>query len=74
MLSLLSVNQSMYQSINLSSSQSHTHVDVKQRFYVFFCFGHFYVFNVFYFPNVFLFFKENVGKIQSGKQINKKHF
>ena len=27
----------------------------------------------FYFPNVFLFLK-NVGKVQSGKQINKKHF
>ena len=27
----------------------------------------------FYFPNVFLFFK-NVGKVQSGKQSNKKHF
>jgi len=26
----------------------------------------------FYFPNVF-FFQKNVGKIQSGKQINKKH-
>jgi len=30
-------------------------------------------FNVFYFPNVFLYLK-NVGKVQSGKQINKKHF
>ena len=30
-------------------------------------------FNVFYFPNVFL-FKKNVGKVQSGKQISKKHF
>jgi len=30
-------------------------------------------FNVFYFSNVFLFLK-NVGKVQSGKQINKKHF
>jgi len=28
----------------------------------------------FYFPNVFLLLKKNVGKIQSGKQINKKHF
>jgi len=33
----------------------------------------FYVFDVFYFPNVFFIFK-NVGKVQSGKQINKKHF
>jgi len=40
----------------------------------FFYFGHvFTFFNVFYCPNVFLFLK-NVGKIQSGKQINKKHF
>jgi len=40
----------------------------------FFYFGHvFTFFNVFYFPNVFLFLK-NVGKVQSGKQINKKHF
>jgi len=30
-------------------------------------------FNFFNFPNVFLFLK-NVGKVQSGKQINKKHF
>ena len=30
----------------------------------------------FYFPNVFLFYilLKNVGKVQSGKQINKKHF
>jgi len=40
----------------------------------FFYFGHvFYVFNVFFnFPNVFLL--KNVGKVHSGKQINKKHF
>jgi len=31
------------------------------------------VFTFFYFPNVFLFLK-NAGKVQSGKQINKKHF
>jgi len=30
-------------------------------------------FYVFHFPNVFL-LKKNVGKVQSGKQINKKHF
>ena len=44
----------------------------KKRFYVFF-----YIlvtfFTFFYFPNFFYFFK-NVGKVQSGKQINKKHF
>ena len=28
---------------------------------------------IFYFPNVFLFLK-NVGKVERGKQINKKHF
>jgi len=33
----------------------------------------FYVFNVFLFSKRFLFLK-NVGKVQSGKQINKKHF
>ena len=33
----------------------------------------FYVFNVFYFPDVFFIFKK-VGKVQSGKQINKKYF
>jgi len=30
--------------------------------------------NVFYLPNVFFIFLKNVGKVQSGKQINKKHF
>jgi len=36
-------------------------------------FGHvFYVFNVFLFSKRFLFLKK-VGKVQSGKQINKKH-
>jgi len=33
----------------------------------------FYVFNVFLFSKRFLVLK-NVGKVQSGKQINKKHF
>ena len=42
----------------------------KKRFY-FFYFG--YVFNVFYFPNVFFYFRKNVGKVQSGKQVNKKN-
>jgi len=40
-------------------------IHVKNVFYVFVTF--------FYFPKVFLFLK-NVGKVQSGKQINKKHF
>jgi len=47
----------------------------KRFFTFFFHFGHvFYVFNVFFiFQTCFLFLK-NVGKVQSGKQINKKHF
>jgi len=47
----------------------------KKRFFMFFLnFGHvFYVFQCFfYFPNVF--YLKNVGKVQSCKQINKKHF
>jgi len=48
-------------------------MDVKNVFTFLKNFGHvFYVFDVFYFPN-FLFLK-NAGKVQSGKQINKKHF
>jgi len=47
----------------------------KTFFNVFFYFGHvFYVFKRFIFSKPFLFFKKNVGKVQSGKQINKKHF
>jgi len=34
----------------------------------------FYVFNVFLIFKRFFYFKKNVGKVQSGKQINKKHF
>jgi len=49
-------------------------MDVKNVFTFFKNFGHvFCVFDVFYFPNVSLFLK-NAGKVQSGKQINKKHF
>jgi len=46
----------------------------KKRFFTFFSyFGHVFMFlTFFYFPKVF--FKKNVGKVQSGKQINKKHF
>jgi len=48
-------------------------IDVK-TFFLLFYFGHvFTFFNVLYFPNVFLSLK-NVGKVQSGKQINNKHF
>jgi len=43
-------------------------------FLTFFILVTFFTFlNYFYFPNVFLFLK-NVGKVQSGKHINKKHF
>jgi len=52
-------------------------IDVKKRFLRFFYFAHVFrptLFNVLYFLNVFLFLKKNVGKVQSGKQIKKKHF
>jgi len=46
----------------------------KKRFLRFFYFGHVFMFlNALYFPNLF-YFKKNVGNVQSGKQINKKHF
>jgi len=45
----------------------------KNVFYFFLFWSLFYVFNFFYIPNVFFILK-NVGKVQSGKQINKKHF
>jgi len=49
-------------------------IDVKNVFYVFFYFGHvFTFFNVFFIFQTFL-FKKNIGKVQSGKPINKKHF
>jgi len=47
-------------------------IDVKKVFYVFLFWSRF-LRCFFYFSNVFLFLK-NVGKVQSGKQINKKHF
>jgi len=47
--------------------------DVKNRFYVFWSRTFFTFFNVFSYSKRFL-FKKNVGKVQSGKQINKKHF
>jgi len=49
-------------------------IDAKKRFLRLFYFGHvFTFFNVFFIFQTFLFLK-NVGKVQSGKQINKKHF
>ena len=51
-----------------------TCIAVKTFFYVFFSFGHdLYVFNVYLFSKSFFYLK-NVGKVESGKQINKKHF
>jgi len=49
-------------------------IDVKKTFLRFFYFCHVFTFfkHFFYFPNVF--YLKNVGKVQSGKQINKKHF
>jgi len=51
------------------------HIDAKTFFYVFLIFGHVYTLLTFFlfFRRLFLFFK-NVGKVQSGKQINKKQF
>ena len=56
-----------------------THIFIKiiavKTFFTFFYIlvTFFAFFNVFYFSNVFL-FQKNVGKVQSGKQINNKHF
>jgi len=49
-------------------------IDVKNVFLRFFKFWSrsFTFLTFFYFPNVF--YLKNVGKVQSGKQINKKHF
>ena len=47
-------------------------IDVKTFFTFFILVTFFYILNVFFnFPNIFF---KNVGKVQSGKQINKKHF
>ena len=49
-------------------------IDVNDVFYVFYILvTFFYVFDLFLFSERFLFLK-NVGKVQSGKHINKKHF
>ena len=45
-------------------------IDVKNVFYVFLFWSRFYVFIL----QTFFILKKNVGKVQSGKQINKKHF
>jgi len=45
----------------------------KKRFLRFLFWSRFFTFLTFYFLNGFLFLK-NVGKVQSGKQINSKHF
>ena len=48
-------------------------IDVKNVFYVFFILVTFLRFlTFFYFPDVF--YLKDIGKVQSGKQINKKHF
>ena len=48
-------------------------IDVKKRLLSFYFVSAFTFFNVFfYFRNVF--YLKNVGKVQSGKQIRKKHF
>jgi len=59
--------------MHADSNIFHTSVHVK-RFYVFFILVTFYVFNVFFVFQTFFIFLKNVGKVQSGKQINKKHF
>jgi len=48
-------------------------VDVKNVFYVILFWSRLYICNVFFIFQAFL-FKKNVDKVQSGKQINKKHF
>ena len=45
-------------------------MDVKNVLLRFFYFGHVLTFFIF---QTFFIFKENVGKVQNGKQINKKH-
>jgi len=50
-------------------SRSVIFIDVKKRFYVFYC-GHFLTFFIFQ----TFFILKNVGKVKSGKRIIKKHF
>jgi len=66
--------QTMQHSVILPGHLLQLHrIDVKNVF-TFFYFGHvFNVFNVFLSSKRFFIFK-NVGKVQSGKQINKTHF
>jgi len=50
-------------------------IDVKTFFNVLFYFGHVFTFLTFFFIfQTFILFLKNVGKVQSGKQINTKHF
>ena len=42
--------------------------------FTFFYFGHVFTFLTFFSNVTFFLFLKNVGKVQSGKQINKKHF
>jgi len=61
--------------IMMNCEQAMRTIDVKNVFYVFY-FGHVFTFlrflTFFIFQTFFIF--KNVGKVQSGKQINKKHF
>jgi len=62
--------------IMMNCEQAMRTIDVKNVFLRFLFLSRFHVFtffNVFLFSKRFLFLK-NVGKVQSGKQINKKHF
>jgi len=47
---------------------------LKKVFFAFFYFGHVFTFLTFFIFQTFFLFLKNVGKVQSGKQINKKHF
>jgi len=50
-------------------------IDVKTLFTFFLFWSRFFTFfNVFLFSKRFFLFLKNVAKVQSGKQINKKHF
>ena len=49
-------------------------IDAKKRFLRFFILVTFLRFLTFFIFQTFFIFLKNVGKVQSGKQINKKHF
>ena len=63
-------NMKLVEMSSTSHRRHQTHRCKKKLFT--FLFGHVFTF-FFNFPNVFFIF-QNVGKVQSGKQINKKHF